>query len=165
MKTRYEQMTSSGLDGYSNFIGDDSDYRDWYGVIGQSRDSTALERSNFKIALERLGGESDTVIVARYGHWAVGWIDEIYVKPNTPECAVAEQIEKELSNYSILDEIDFSDEEQIEADEIWANCYDWRERIEYIREHSSEFEFKTFLDMLACVRGKYFAGYAGEFIN
>ena len=46
-------MTSGALDGDHNFLGDDSEYRDWFGVVGQSRDSAALERSNFRVALER----------------------------------------------------------------------------------------------------------------
>ncbi len=71
MKTRREQMTGgSGLDSYANFSGDDSDYQDWYGVVGQSRDSDALGRSNFRVGLKILGGEGDNVRVERYGHWA-----------------------------------------------------------------------------------------------
>lgn len=40
-----------------------------------------------------------------------------------------------------------------------------RERVEYIRKHRSQFEFRDFADMLGCVRGKYFAGYASELIH
>lgn len=165
MKTRHEQMTSGGMDSYSNFSGDDSKYKDWYGVIGQSRDSNALERSNFKITLKKLGGESDNVRVERFGHWAVGWIEEIYVKPNTEEFKKAEEIEKSLITYPVLDEEDFSTEEMTEASEVWKNCYSWQERIKYIREHKSQFEFNDFAEVLSCVRGQCFIGYASELIN
>jgi hypothetical protein len=47
--------------------------------VGQSRDSDALERSNFTCMLEALGGESDTVIVVRESHWAVGWVEWIAI--------------------------------------------------------------------------------------
>src|SRR6266436_1054881 len=38
--------------------------------VGQSRDSDALERSNFACMLKAVGGESDTVQVVRESHWA-----------------------------------------------------------------------------------------------
>lgn len=40
--------------------------------VGQSRDSDALERSNFVCMLRAIGGESATIQVVREGHWAVG---------------------------------------------------------------------------------------------
>ena len=49
---------------------------DYYSAgVGQSRDSDCLEQSNFAVMLERLGGESETVIVVRESHWAVGWVE------------------------------------------------------------------------------------------
>jgi hypothetical protein len=165
MKTRYEQMASGGIDGYSNFLGDDSEYKDWFGVIGQSRDSNALSRSNFRVALKALGGESESVRVEHFNHWVCGWIEEIYVKPETEAYQRALEIEASLENYPVLDEEDFRNEEQTEADETWRNCYDVKERIKYIREHRDYFEFHDFSDLLHCVRGEYFAGYASELIN
>ena len=58
--------------------------RDYFGAewsryysagLGQSRDSDCLEQSNFAVMLHELGGESDTVIVVRESHWAVGWVE------------------------------------------------------------------------------------------
>ena len=165
MKTRQEQMTQGGFDGDSNFLGDDSEYRDWFGVLGQSRDSDCLERSNFRVGLELLGGESDTVRVERFGHWACGWIEEVYIKPDSEAHRIAKKIESDLADYPVLNEEDFSELEQEEATEIWSGCYDWRERIEYIRKNISEFEFHDFRDMIGCVRGQYFSGYASELIR
>jgi hypothetical protein len=51
------------------------------------------------------------------------------------------------------------------AQETWRSCYNDAERIEYIRDHRDQFEFRTFADMLGCARGRYFAGYASELIN
>jgi hypothetical protein len=165
MKTRYQEMTSGGIDGYSNFLGNDDDYKEWFGILGQSRDSNCLERSNFEVGLKMLGGESETVRVERYGHWAVGWIEEIYVKPNSKAYEIAKEIESKLADYPILDESDFSDKEWNEANEVWKNCYSPKERIDYIRKHYSQFEFRDFRDLLACVRGLYFCGYASELIG
>ena len=54
--------------------------------------------------------------------------------------------------------------ESEEAERIWRDCYDASQRIEYIRDHSSQFEFRSFADMLSCVRGNHFAGYASELL-
>lgn len=51
------------------------------------------------------------------------------------------------------------------AQEVWRTCYSDAERIDYIREHRSQFEFRSFADMLGCVRGRYFAGYASELLS
>jgi hypothetical protein len=60
---------------------------------------------------------------------------------------------------------DFSELETEEADQIWTNCYDTAERIAYIRAHRHHFEFRNFADLLGCVRGRYFSGYASELID
>jgi hypothetical protein len=65
----------------------------------------------------------------------------------------------------VLNENDFSEREQEAADETWRNCYREKERIKYIRAHRSQFSFASFRDLLDCVRGKFFAGYASELIN
>lgn len=51
-----------------------------------------------------------------------------------------------------------------EADRVWAGCYSDAERIEYIRDHREQFEFQTFAEMISCVRGHYFCGYASEIL-
>lgn len=166
LRTRCEQMTSGGLDGYSNFAGDDSDYRDWYGVVGRSRDSDCLEESNFAMALKRLGGEdSEDVLVARYGHWAVGWVEEVYVRPETKAADEAQKIVDELESYPVLDDDDFNEREYNKACEIWKGCFDDKDRLEYIRKHRDQFEFYDFADLRANVKGECFAGYASELLD
>lgn len=168
MITRHEQMTSGGLDSYANFIGDDTDYRDWLGFIGQSRDSGCLERSNFEVACKALAEvdpDENDWRTERFGHWAVGWIEEVYVRPGTKAAELAQEIRDGLENYPVLDDQHFSELEHNEATEVWERCYDDQERLEYIREHRSQFDFHDFGDMLACVRGRYFAGYASELLH
>ena len=89
---------TGGLDSYDNFLGDDSDYQDWFvAPLGQSRDSDCLERSNFEVGLALLGGESETVRVERYGHWACGWVEQVYVKPGSQAVELAEDIEENVN--------------------------------------------------------------------
>ena len=164
MKTRKEQMTGGGIDSYANFIGDDSNYRDWFGILGHSRDSDVLEQSNFRAGLAMLGGESETVRIEHYSHWAVGWIEEIYVKPGSKAEQIAREIEASLVDYPVLDEQDFSESECEAANKTWQNCFDNRERLEYIRKHRTQFNFQDFADLRGCVRGEYFLGYGNELL-
>ena len=52
-----------------------------------------------------------------------------------------------------------------EAERVWRDCYSASERIAYIERNRSQFEFRSFADMLGCVRGNYFSGYASELIS
>ncbi len=141
---------------------------DWLVVVGQNRDSNALDRSNFAVAVESMGPldpEDKDHAIRRFGHWACGWFELLLVRPDTACAKEGASIEAALADYPVLNEEDFSAEEQGEADEVWRNCYREAERIEYIREHRSQFEFRSFADMLGCVRGNYFAGYASELLS
>lgn len=140
---------------------------DYYSAgVGQSRDSDVLERANFVAMLKALGGESDTVIVVRELHWAVGWVEWIAIHADDDKAlTLADEIKGDLDDYPIVDESLFSEMEMEEANEVWANCYDAADRIRYIREHRSQFKFCDYADLLGCVRGKYFAGYASELIG
>jgi len=113
-----------------------------------------------------MGGESEDVQIHRFGHWANGWFEIVLVNPDKPELVkLAQELEDSLENYPVLDENDFSEREHEAANETWKNCYREKGRIEYIRKHRSQFEFSSLSDMLGCVRGNYFAGYASELIN
>lgn len=151
---------------------------DYFVFLGQNRDSDALTRSNFRTSLKRLGGENSSyqnegedteqsnVIVVRESHWACGWIEWIGIhKDHAPGIKAAEEMEAAMESYPVLSEEDWSELESEEANQVWSNCYDASERIAYIREHRSQFEFHDFADLIGCVRGKYFAGYASELIN
>jgi hypothetical protein len=138
--------------------------------VGQSRDSDCLERSNFVCMLEALGGESNVVTVVRESHWAVGWVEWIAIEADGTDTSnaallVADDIQADLQDYPVINEDHWSELETEEANEVWHNCYSPQERIQYIREHKSQFEFHDYSDMLDCVRGNYFAGYASELIG
>jgi hypothetical protein len=138
--------------------------------VGQSRDSDALERSNFICMLGALGGESDVVTIVREGHFLVGWVEWIAIEADgTPESdkalAIADEIMAALSDYPVINDDHYSETESEEANEVWQNCYNWQDRIAYIRRNRNQFEFHNYADMLGCVRGNYFAGYANELLH
>jgi hypothetical protein len=165
MKSLLEAMThGGGLDSLDNFAGELPD-ANLLVVMGRSRDSDLLTESNWHCALEALGGESEMVEIIRYGHWAVGWVETLVVRACSKAHVIAQELCDALESYPVLDDEDFSRRESEEADRVWSDCYDEAERIAYIREHADEFEPRSFGDLLECVRGKYFLGYASELIH
>jgi hypothetical protein len=154
----------SGWDSYSNYLGQIPE-PEWLCVLTRNRDSECLTESNWRCALERLGGEGDNVQIDRFGHWACGWWEALSVKAGSPQQRIAQEIKSSLSDYPVLDEEDWSNLESEEADRVWRDCYDYIDRIEYIREHRDQFHFRSFADLLGCARGKYFAGYASELLH
>jgi hypothetical protein len=139
---------------------------EYYAVLGQHRGSKALDRSNFASMLKALGGESETVRVVRESHWAVGWVEWIGIhQSDTEHLAQADALMAGLDDYPVLDEMHYSEVETAEANEVWHNCYQPKDRVEYIRKHRSEFVFHNLRDVLGCVRGNYFAGYASELLS
>lgn len=179
VKTQYqpEHLTRWTLPRY--YAG--SHWDGYYSFLGQSRDSSALERSNFDAGLKAIGGECNhptledesdpgsalsLVKVVRENHWAVGWVEWIAIHESaTEQLQIADKIKGKLEDYPVVNEELFSEYETDEANQVWKDCYRVKDRIKYIRDHASQFEFRDFADMLGCVRGNYFAGYASELIN
>ena len=73
----------------------------------QTRDSMALEQSNFRTALSMLGGESEAVTVHQFNHWAHGWYEIIVVDhTSVHHVAIAQEIETSIEDYPVLSEDD-----------------------------------------------------------
>lgn len=143
------------------------DHGDWVIALAIHRDSGALSRSNWRVMQKLLGAiDADALHIERFSHWAVGWCDYLLVRPDAA-LVLAELmlLNERLDGYPVLDESDWSDEEQQEADETWRNCYNAADRAKYVRAHRSQFEFRGLRDAVACLRGDYFAGYASELIS
>lgn len=163
----------------SNYAG--AQWPDYYVFLGRNRDSSALDRANFDAGLKAIGGELadkdkedpnddgsalSLVRIVRENHWAVGWVEWIAIHESAVEqLRIADDIATRLEDYPVVNEDLWSQYEQEEADLVWRDCYDPSERIDYIRRHRSQFEFQGFADLIGCVRGKYFAGYASELIS
>lgn len=153
-----------------------SDREEWFVLpCFRKRDSTCLEASNFAAALkllaERPMNSKDPVEnnpdqgfeMHQFEHWAIGWYEIILVRPKSLALSIADEIEKKLADHPVLDEDDLYEREMKAANEKWKSA-STGERLAYIREHRSQFEFHTFADMLSCVRGNYFAGDASELL-
>lgn len=154
----------SAFDSAANYAG--ADRSGWVVGISKTRDSDALSRANFDCLLELLGGEQEgKVEIFGVNHWACGWVDQIQVhKDAEKEIEILLECLNSLDNYPVLSDDKYSEYEMNEANEVWANCYTKKDRIEYMRKHKSQFEFRSFGEMLDCARGKYFTGYASELL-
>lgn len=159
-----------------NYIG--SHWDDFYVFLSHNRDSDCLTESNFACGLKAIqsvmskdpipcdADDMATIQVVRENHWAVGWVEWIAIhESDLAAIKLADDILDKLDNYPVLNEDDYSRREAEEANLVWKNCYNTKERIAYIRKHKRQFEFHNLADMLSCVRGNYFAGYASELIN
>lgn len=150
---------------------------DWLVVATLTRDSDCLSRSNFRCMVKLLGGKGNegtkgtqsingNLAIEEASHWACGWLQYLIINPAASELInEAESALGRLDDYPVLDEEDWSELETEEANQIWKDCYRTKERVQYIREHKSQFEFRGLADLLGCVRGNYFAGYKGELLN
>lgn len=162
---RYATHRPTQFDSHLKIRGKD-DREDWLiAPCSRTRDSGCLDESNFEVLLEILGGEGDDVEVHRFGHWGPGWYELILVRPGSKAADEAEECESALADYPVLNDEDLSRREQEAANDVWRDCYSVRERIAYIRAHRSQFEPRNFADLLGCVRGNYFLGYASELLS
>ena len=137
----------------------------YYVGLSQHRDSDALERSNFVECLDNLGGESETVFIVREGHFLVGWVEWIAIHES--DKIALDSMRKMLDmleNYPVLNEEHLSQVETDEANETWQNCYNDRERLDYVKDRGSEFGEYGYRELREIVRGEWFGGYASELI-
>lgn len=145
------------------------DRQDWLvGPVGTNRDADVLTRSNWAVVVKDIADADtcgDAHEVHRFGHWACGWFEIVLVRPGTACERVALGWEEALSDYPIACEEHFGETEREEADQVWSACYSVEQRINYIRKHRSQFEFRCMADMVGCVRGNYFAGDASEILS
>lgn len=130
----------------------------WYSAgFGQSRDSDALEASNFQVAYDTLRpldtehDEETTVRIVREGHWAVGWVEWIAIHgSNTAALDAARELCKRANDYPVLNEEDWSRREDEECEELWSKCFSPSERLDYLRRHS--YTAQSLSDVLQAVR-------------
>ena len=72
-----------------------TEFGDYEIVCARKMDCTIVEHQFFENALIVLGGEGEFVQVCRLGHWMIGYIDVICVKPGTDKHEIARTIEHE----------------------------------------------------------------------
>lgn len=97
---------------------------DYFTFLGRHRDSDMITESNYEAALIALGGESETVVINRCSHWAVGWVESIMIHESDAKAlAIADDLAAQLADYPVLDESDLSEREMNAAVEYWDG---WR---------------------------------------
>ena len=85
----------------------------WKVSIMHSCMDGVLEECNFKVFLERLGGESETVKIERVGFSGDGWYEFVAINGiNTQAIEQATTMLNALLDYPILDETRFSEAEE-----------------------------------------------------
>jgi len=92
-------------------------YEEFYIFMSITRDSDILEESNWKSFLRDYpeGFDEETnkgILITRASHWAVGWVDTIYIHESDYELLkICDKIREDLDNYPIYDEEDYSTRE------------------------------------------------------
>ena len=110
------------------------DRPDWIIILTITRDSDLLERVNFEVATDRLTEFEDDYAIERSGHWAVGWVDRLVVRPKSEALELGWKIQDELTDYPILDEELYYLRVFTETSELWES-FSLSERIEYLIEN------------------------------
>ena len=89
---------------------------DWLVAHVTNRDAETLTRANHQAIASRLE-LADPADWAREtsGHWAVGWLESIVVRPGSEAHAIAQRAADELADYPVLDDEVYSDMEYEEA--------------------------------------------------
>ena len=109
--------------------------REYYVALGRHRDSDTLTESNWRVLLKMLGGESETVLIIRDSHWAVGWVEAIYIhESDTARCEIADRQLQRLEDYPVLDEEDWSALQWDLACEYWQRA-SVRERVDWCQRY------------------------------
>lgn len=113
----------------SDYFG--ADWPEYFVFLGQHRDSDSVARSNFAVGLRELGGESETVIVVRERHWAVGWVEWIGIHESDEARVIeADEMLCALSDYPVLSDDHLSELEWNEAADYWERM-SVRDRMDY----------------------------------
>ena len=99
------------------------DRQDWLVLpCGTNRDADALTRANWESAVEMLGAvdpEGEDHEEHSFGHWGPGWFALILVRPGSKAAGVAEEIERAIENYPVLDDEKLSAIEWDDAERHW----------------------------------------------
>jgi hypothetical protein len=132
-----------------------AEWPEYYVAYGHHRDSDVLSESNFYSLLRRLGGESETVLVIRESHWAVGWVEWIGIHQSDETAVrIATECLEQLEEYPILDDEDFSEREEHECEVMWRMGFQPSDRIRRLRDSGCTTGFR---ELRAAVNGDWHA--------
>lgn len=84
------------------------EHKDWLiGPVGVHRDSEVVDRANWEAvinAYEKADPDQNDWHTMRFGHWAVGWVEEVAYRPGSKIAELASEFRERLEDYPILDE-------------------------------------------------------------
>jgi hypothetical protein len=128
--TIYKDFAPTALDAKGLGL---SDRQDWIvACCSVTRDSEPLERANWQVMLECLGGESDRLEIHRFGHWGPGWFDIALIAPDATDLlAEHERIECALADYPVLCDETFS---RLETEDREQHLPSWASVASDLRE-------------------------------
>lgn len=102
----------------SNYMGET--YESYYVVYSRHRDSDLITESNWDAILSALGGESETVIVTRASHWAIGWMELLLVhETDSKALEMSDELIRRIEDYPILNEEDYFTREAEAKNAMW----------------------------------------------
>lgn len=129
----YSQFQPTGFDRKGICL---PDQQSWLvAPVGNNRDSDCLTRANWQSFLREIS-ESDTVQIHRFGHWACGWFEIIIIDPNdTISVKKAEDLERALEDYPVLDDQLLSTLEWEEATSLWEQL-NIKDRYYYFKKYN-----------------------------
>ena len=130
----------------SNYIG--PDYSEYYTLVGYSRDSGPIDRSNFEAFRDLLSTKNGElrrgVEVMSFSHWGCGWFDLLMIHKNAnPKLLkIADETKAALSDYPILDDSHYYETIQEEIEETHKNLgrYEYRQLAEFLEIELEQFE-------------------------
>jgi hypothetical protein len=98
-----------------------------------------LSKANFDATLKALGGESRSVEIHYFNHWATGF-ELILINPRAhKKVKIATDIENALENYPVVDDELFS---QYESDQQWENLTGYGGKKDITDELESHFDIE-----------------------
>jgi len=117
-----------------------------YVLYSRSRDSEILHNTNYELILqelldisdpdkEEMEAYGDCVYDFRANHWAVGWVEYIILRYNSPDVVIirAAEIVEALEDYPVVDEMAYSDAQTEAMNDYWTQA-SLSDRVEWCRD-------------------------------
>lgn len=84
------------------------DRPDWLVTLAQTRDSDAVERSNWRVITGQVMAEyPDDTAIESMSHWAVGWVEYLLVRPGSPAVKIMSDWADQLAIYPVANDDDY----------------------------------------------------------
>jgi hypothetical protein len=123
---------------------------DWLvAPVSNMRDGNLLDRSNWDCQIDALAelNTPDTWEIIRHGHWACGWFEFVILAPESEAADVCDTLARDLAEYPVLDETDYSKREWEAMEELWNDARDGDYIEDYAGKDTTESELAELKEM------------------